>query len=460
LAEFFGIREAAQYLGVEYKTVWRMVRKGDLPAAKIGGVYRIRKEDIDALFEARDRVPRGGAAIERCAYCGKEIAGPLDEGGRCQVCGAPICSTCWSLEGRHFCRQHVPAEHEQVAEAGAPQRCARCLRVLPEGAEAGTCRAPGCDAPLCSECWSHPEDRYCRAHAPTKEQKLAKARADLAAGAIPCLVTSVQAKRAELSFISRFDHKVSRIATMRNPIDGSLYRMSFWDQAHESGDQVRQVLDILGTGFLEKTVADLLPMNLWSRYTVPETGTRPGRGLVLEARCVSGLEAHLARGFDTAPISLEGLLPMLEAVAKDANAVRRPYVLGLASTTGWAEDAIGYVETDPSGHTYSHRYLLPCLIDLLTGEVHHDALDDRIQPFTLLFSLEVEGEVIERIIAYVDEYLITHHGLPVADISKEVGVGEEIVVKALGRLEASGTHRIEEIKGVGAVVIKDEETDS
>src|SRR4051794_35235245 len=49
-------REAAAVLGISERTVRRAVARGDLPAAKHGGVYRIARADI-ARYRERRRVP-------------------------------------------------------------------------------------------------------------------------------------------------------------------------------------------------------------------------------------------------------------------------------------------------------------------------------------------------------------------------------------------------------------------
>jgi len=45
------IKEAAELLAVNPETVRRLIRKGKLKAVKIGRLWRIRKEDIEALAE-------------------------------------------------------------------------------------------------------------------------------------------------------------------------------------------------------------------------------------------------------------------------------------------------------------------------------------------------------------------------------------------------------------------------
>lgn len=48
--EVLTVDEVAEYLRVHPITVQRWCRSGDLPAAKIGRAYRIRKSDLDAWW--------------------------------------------------------------------------------------------------------------------------------------------------------------------------------------------------------------------------------------------------------------------------------------------------------------------------------------------------------------------------------------------------------------------------
>ena len=49
-----GTRQLAEFLNVSEETARLLMKRGDVPgAARIGGSWRVRKEDIDALFESR-----------------------------------------------------------------------------------------------------------------------------------------------------------------------------------------------------------------------------------------------------------------------------------------------------------------------------------------------------------------------------------------------------------------------
>lgn len=49
--------EAARYLRVHPQTVYRRLRAGMLPGAKVGDQWRIRKADLDAYLKGRTQEP-------------------------------------------------------------------------------------------------------------------------------------------------------------------------------------------------------------------------------------------------------------------------------------------------------------------------------------------------------------------------------------------------------------------
>lgn len=51
------VDEVAGYLRVHPMTVQRWCRKGDLPAAKIGRAYRIKRSDLDEFWTRRSTHP-------------------------------------------------------------------------------------------------------------------------------------------------------------------------------------------------------------------------------------------------------------------------------------------------------------------------------------------------------------------------------------------------------------------
>lgn len=55
--EILTVEQAAGYLQVHKLTVYRYIRQGLLPAAKLGKVYRLFRRDVEAFLEAMKHHP-------------------------------------------------------------------------------------------------------------------------------------------------------------------------------------------------------------------------------------------------------------------------------------------------------------------------------------------------------------------------------------------------------------------
>lgn len=51
--QWVGTAEAAAFLGITVRTVYRMIDDGDLPAYKIGRVIRLMQADLDAFVDSQ-----------------------------------------------------------------------------------------------------------------------------------------------------------------------------------------------------------------------------------------------------------------------------------------------------------------------------------------------------------------------------------------------------------------------
>ena len=66
---FLTTEEVLEYLQVNLRTVYRLIKAGKIPAVRVGRQWRFRKRDIDAWLDTqRPRGERAGAAaVERDA---------------------------------------------------------------------------------------------------------------------------------------------------------------------------------------------------------------------------------------------------------------------------------------------------------------------------------------------------------------------------------------------------------
>jgi excisionase family DNA binding protein len=62
---FLTTEEVLEYLQVNLRTVYRLIKAGKIPAIRVGRQWRFRKRDIDAWLESQR--PRGGRAAPATA---------------------------------------------------------------------------------------------------------------------------------------------------------------------------------------------------------------------------------------------------------------------------------------------------------------------------------------------------------------------------------------------------------
>lgn len=68
------VRQVAAYLNVNEKTVYRLAQRRDLPAFKVAGAWRFKREDIDLWIERQKSAGEPGSPARSNA------AGKAEEG--------------------------------------------------------------------------------------------------------------------------------------------------------------------------------------------------------------------------------------------------------------------------------------------------------------------------------------------------------------------------------------------
>jgi len=57
MKEIMTPREAAEYLSVHVRTIYRLVKNGEIPGRKIGGSWRFKKDALDEWLSIREDPP-------------------------------------------------------------------------------------------------------------------------------------------------------------------------------------------------------------------------------------------------------------------------------------------------------------------------------------------------------------------------------------------------------------------
>ena len=54
--QYLSRQEVADYLGVHPLTIYSLIKKGEIPASKVGNVYRINKDDVQKYLKRTKEV--------------------------------------------------------------------------------------------------------------------------------------------------------------------------------------------------------------------------------------------------------------------------------------------------------------------------------------------------------------------------------------------------------------------
>jgi excisionase family DNA binding protein len=60
MKEIMTPREAAEYLSVHVRTIYRLVKHGEIPGRKIGGSWRFKKDALDEWLSIRENPSSDG----------------------------------------------------------------------------------------------------------------------------------------------------------------------------------------------------------------------------------------------------------------------------------------------------------------------------------------------------------------------------------------------------------------
>lgn len=105
--KFYSLEQIAELLGVNYQLVYKLVRAGDLPAVRVGKVYRVLEADLRDYIQTGRSTPPGGVQSVVCSVCGKSYVSRQSVTNECEACGSPICRVCVELGKAKYCAAHA-----------------------------------------------------------------------------------------------------------------------------------------------------------------------------------------------------------------------------------------------------------------------------------------------------------------------------------------------------------------
>ena len=105
---YMSLEEVADMLGVTYQLIYRLVRSGELPAVRLGKLYRVSQDDLNSYLERSKSGTVGGT----CSVCGTfyKTRDSLKNICTADGCEEPICFDCWTRLGVRRCKKHEDAK--------------------------------------------------------------------------------------------------------------------------------------------------------------------------------------------------------------------------------------------------------------------------------------------------------------------------------------------------------------
>lgn len=403
VSEILKIDEAARYLGVTRRWVYRRIASGDISASKVGGFYFIRRQDLDAVL---DQGRQAGSVQD------KGEMGPL------------------------------------------VMKCGVCFRMLETDSLVGeVCEAQDCEELICSQCWREGR-HYCIRHEPDRETLWQAATQKLRAGEISVLVKSLQARLREVNFLQRLHARLSAINTLRHPLSDDLVTIQNWDTLRMETDERSEIMKLLNKVVLEADWTAQTPLNVTLRYEIPAGNKQKTFPMAVQVQVLSHAKAMLQQGFDTQPVGVEELTSLLLKLGERAQAEQTFTLLLLASTTGWDAEACQWVRGGAAGTAFAHRWLLVYLHDLEKREMTYNRLDSRTRAYADLFSSILPEEDVEEVMAAIEKEIGFHESLTLAQAQAVFSYPQKSIEKAFTQLAASGRFALTEVPGLGPAIVR------
>ncbi|HIQ32738.1 MAG TPA: hypothetical protein EYH55_04585 [Methanothermococcus okinawensis] len=172
--------------------------------------------------------------------------------------------------------------------------------------------------------------------------------------------------------------------------------------------------------------------------------------IMLKGIFLANRENYKRMGFDIHPLSLGKIIEAIEEGKKeDVDKV----VLLIASPTGFEEEVIRFVNSQDFKRRYLSEKIALILLDVGTGEIYYNEVDEYARVFGPLMDMEFDMEKVEKLRRYIDKNLLTKDYVTWEEALKIVG-DERIVNRVFEEYRRSKKGETTYIKDVGYVLVK------
>lgn len=256
------------------------------------------------------------------------------------------------------------------------------------------------------------------------------------------VVTASTAKLFEMDYIGRFDTKMHEVDTLHLPEEDFEIPDGYWEGRSQRRNRAPHMVQLLEDKDGERV--ESYPTNPTARYEITESrylGLSEQTEMIIGATVYSNLEAHAANGFDSAAADIDDLLSFVNEAVREADRKEVPYLLGIASPTGWTDRLKKKIAADEFARTHYSRQVSICLVDLRDGELIYDESDSVVADNISLFERAVGAERVTECVEMIQSEYIEGFGretIGLEEITAEHGFDGHILKGAFEQLEKDG----------------------
>jgi len=256
------------------------------------------------------------------------------------------------------------------------------------------------------------------------------------------VVTASTARLFEMDYLGRFETNMFEVPSITLPDEVFEIPDGYWEGRSERRSEATRMTNLLQE--YDSGPSETHPTNPTARYTITESkylGLSERAKMIVEATVVSHLEPHAINGFDSEPANLEDLLSFVNSAVDEASDEEIPYLLGIASPTGWTEQVQDLVVDDDIARTRFSRHVSVCLVDLKSGSLMYDSSDPVITENIGLFERAVQAENVEECVSMIrSEYAadLGRETVMLEEIVEETEYESHVIKQAFDRLESNG----------------------
>lgn len=256
------------------------------------------------------------------------------------------------------------------------------------------------------------------------------------------VVTASTARLFEMDYLGRFETNMFEVPSITLPDEVFEVPDGYWEGRSERRSEATRMTNLLQE--YDSGPSETHPTNPTARYTITESkylGLSERAKMIIEATVVSHLEPHAINGFDSEPANLEDLLSFVNSAVDEASDEEIPYLLGIASPTGWTEQVQDLVVDDDIARTRFSRHVSVCLVDLKSGSLMYDSSDPVITENIGLFERAVQAENVEECVSMIrSEYAadLGRETVMLEEIVEETEYESHVIKQAFDRLESNG----------------------